>query len=268
MFSFTKSDVDHIGEDTDDSDEEYSKVSKTLSPLPSPSCPPLASDPTHHTLPQDSDDESEITTSTVSSPTSSDSSVSTQTSASSTVRPEISLSVYHSQSHRKSKFLGYAIIPIQEILDLDPGIILKKSLPLQPKRGQSHKHVGGHIEFNIQSGSIHELLSKILKDDGGNSSSNILKKSQANRTRNQQMSEKIDSLLDTHWNKLESKAAERVDKQLVEKGLVTIVEPKTTIMSYIEQVMTGINAYNRSSSKAKVRSCEEQRAQWRHDKGI
>ena len=188
--------------------------------------------------------------SVLSSSTASDSSdESSVTEESDMVRQEITLCCYHSQSHRKSKFLGCIVIPITDVLGLDPGILLTQRLPLEPKRGQSHKHVQGELTLTLQNGTVHELLTKILKDDSGGGSVDALKKSKMNRKRNEEMSKKVDILLDHHWNNLETVAKERVDKQLVVNGVVKAVKATEPKLSYIEQVMLGLTNVKKKAAK-------------------
>ena len=137
-------------------------------------------------------------------------------------------------------------------MELDPGVILTQKLSLEPKRGQSHKHVQGQLTVTLHSGTVQELLTKILKDDINSDSTEALKKSRLNRKRNEEMSKKVDELLDHHWNRLEVVAKERVDSQLVAKGVVKAAEVVESKKSYIEQVMLGL-----TTGKKKVRMCGE-----------
>ena len=48
----------------------------------------------------------------------------------------------------------------------------------------------------------------------------------------------MDQVLDTYWNKLEGNAKDKVDRQLVEYGLVKMEEEKEEL-TYIQQIMRG-----------------------------
>ena len=86
-----------------------------------------------------------------------------------------------------------------------------------------HKHVAGELEVALRAETRMDGLKAAWRavDEGP---VGVLARSRAFREKAEGLSEKVDQVLDTYWNKLEGNAKDKVDRQLVEYGLVKMEE--------------------------------------------